>query len=106
MSSWLWRFILLVGLAPWSTVVGEEFRDPRRDAPSDALPARALARLGTTRFRTEGFTHPLALSPDGKRIALKCQPDELCLLDAATGLEVRRFSDDRIGTRYLAFSPD
>ena len=66
----------------------------RADAlPADALPEGALRRLGTTRFRLgTGEGDPvLAGSPDGKVLAVsKGQEKPIQLLDAQTGVEVRR----------------
>src|SRR5262249_21215293 len=50
-------------------------------------------RLGTSRFRLETGRQTLALSPDGKTLAV-VGPDrqQVSLLDPATGRELRRFT--------------
>jgi WD40 repeat protein len=78
----------------------------RTDPHGDPLPAGALARLGTLRFRTLGHTHTAALSPDGALIAVAGDQDSIALLEAASGKEVRRLTADAIGVQNLMFSPD
>jgi RNA polymerase sigma factor (sigma-70 family) len=95
---------------------------PRLDADGRLLPAGAVHRLGSRRFRVEGGWSCFALpTPDGKHVLVQPQPrlsasaaQGLMLLDAATGLRVRAFEDGRrvpkVMAHYVvrpaAFSPD
>jgi WD40 repeat protein len=70
---------------------GEEGR-PR---PQADLPAGAVARFGTLRFRHPNLpVRALAYSPDGKRIASAGDRVGIILWDAVTGKEVRRLRHD------------
>jgi RNA polymerase sigma factor (sigma-70 family) len=60
---------------------------PRTDAHSDPLPAEALARLGTVRFRHANNITSLAFTPDGKQVVSHGE-DGIRVWDAATGREV------------------
>jgi RNA polymerase sigma factor (sigma-70 family) len=64
----------------------------RTDRYGDPLPAEAVARLGTIRFRSE-TNYLLAYTPDGKFLVTGGQ-SAVVLLDAATGKEVRRLGTD------------
>jgi WD40 repeat protein len=78
---------------------------PRPDASGDPLPDEAVQRLGSTRFRAEGYGYA-ALSPDGKRIAVP-GPAGVVLLDAESGKEVERFAVQNFGGNFPpTFSPD
>jgi RNA polymerase sigma factor (sigma-70 family) len=76
---------------------------PPRDLFGDPLPAGALARLGTVRFRQGNFVYGLLLSPDGKTVVSYGGNQAITFWDAATGREVRRFPK---GARVAAFTPD
>src|SRR5262245_54748712 len=78
----------------------------RVDAYGDPLPAGALARLGTVRFRSGDYISAVALAPDGKTLAVAEQRQVIRFLDAATGKELRRLRVDHQGAETLAFSPD
>jgi RNA polymerase sigma factor (sigma-70 family) len=81
----------------------------RSEVHGDPLPAGAIARLGTKRFRYEGRADALAFTPDGKWIAGYVN-DSVTVWDAVTGLE--RFTLPKLrpfgtpGPGGLAISPD
>jgi RNA polymerase sigma factor (sigma-70 family) len=94
---------------------------PRLDADGRPLPAEAIYRLGSRRFRVEGACGFALPTPDGKHILVQPQPrlsgypaQELVLVDAETGLRVRAFEDSRrvpkfhgaAAVRPASFSPD
>jgi RNA polymerase sigma factor (sigma-70 family) len=96
-------------------------KGPRLDADGRPLPAGALHRLGSRRFRLEGWNSFLLPTPDGKHLLTQPHPrlssypaQGLMLLDADTGLRLLAFEDSwRVpkltGTddmRPAAFSPD
>jgi WD40 repeat protein len=61
----------------------------RTDEFGDPLPPRALARIGTIRFRQQ-TPWCLAFSPDGKRLASGGYDHEVRLWDPDTGKEIGR----------------
>jgi WD40 repeat protein len=86
---------------------------PKTDAPppaaasaADPLPAGALARLGTARFRLGQYVGMAALSADGKHLAIQANGLELALLDTATGKQVQSIKTNGGGSRALLFAPD
>jgi WD40 repeat protein/beta-lactamase regulating signal transducer with metallopeptidase domain len=60
------------------------------DLYGDSLPAGAVARGGTLRYRHN--TTSIAYSPDGKMLASGGNDNKIRLFDAATGKEIRRLS--------------
>jgi WD40 repeat protein len=108
------RVALVLPLALWTALAGRA--DPpngakpaRLDAHGDPLPEGAVARLGTVRFRPTGYqgNSALALSPDGKVVALIGQfDDHLVFFDTATGKEVRRVKIPQSSQNFLIYSPD
>jgi WD40 repeat protein len=82
---------------------------PRMDACGSPLPDAALARFGTTRFRTPPGAFAVALAPDGQLLAVASMGG-VCILDAITGAEVRRIrgapGSPLSGGLGLQFSPD
>jgi RNA polymerase sigma factor (sigma-70 family) len=76
------------------------------DQFGDPLPPRALARMGTIRFRHGDQVEAMSLSPDGRTLATASRDETVCLWDMATGQEVRRLPDHQGSLRFLAFSRD
>ena len=64
------------------------------DAQGDPLPAGALLRIGTSRYRDGGSTNEAILSPDGKTVATASEAG-IMLFDLATGK--RTLLDHRFG---------
>ena len=77
-------FSFLATIAVATSAAGEP---PRLDVNGDPLPAGAVARLGSTRWRNIG---PFRYSPDGKAIVHLAPDGSVVWLDADTGREVRR----------------
>jgi WD40 repeat protein len=73
-------------------------------SPREALPAGAVRRLGTTRFRTGSRILCVAFSPDGKILATGGGDDPVRLWDAETGKEIRQLKDTWVFA--IAFSPN
>jgi RNA polymerase sigma factor (sigma-70 family) len=98
-----------------------EGKAPARDADGRPLPAGAIQRLGSRRFRIEGRSDFILPTPDGKYVLIHPQPSlsasaaqGLMLLDLETGLRVRSFEggwrvpkcNSLEAIRPAAFSPD
>ncbi|AWM39633.1 ECF RNA polymerase sigma factor SigW [Gemmata obscuriglobus] len=81
------------------------------DAQGDALPAGAILRIGTLRYRDGAGTNNAALSPDGKTIATTSESG-LTLLDLATGRRTLWIGNSegpngfQANGSLLAFAPD
>lgn len=82
------------------------------DLPEEPLPPGAVKRFGTRRFRIDQGVGALALSPDGKTLAVNAGNSNTLLFFALPdGLELgrHRFESDGGGfsfVRPVAFSPD
>jgi len=83
-------------------------KQPHVDLYGDPLPPRALARLGTIRFRQGGDVNGLAFSPDGKFLASAggWSDRSVHLWEVATAKEVRLFTGPKQNVHTVAFSPD
>jgi RNA polymerase sigma factor (sigma-70 family) len=75
-----------------------------RDQDGEPLPAEALSRLGTTRFRHGGLISSLTFTLDGKSL-VSFGEDGVRLWDVATGKERPRPIEEKLG-RGFALSPD
>jgi WD40 repeat protein/DNA-directed RNA polymerase specialized sigma24 family protein len=88
---------------PTATPVSEK-PQVQRDRAGDPLPADALSRLGTTRFRQGAIIDHLAFGPGGKTLA-SCGRDGLRFWDAADGKEIHPFAVPP-HAQGIAVSPD
>jgi RNA polymerase sigma factor (sigma-70 family) len=68
------------------------------DSLVDALPERAVSRLGTLRFRGTATIDQIVVVPGGKQLLALSRYDAISLWDAATGAEIRRFEAPRSRT--------
>lgn len=77
-----------------------------KQAESDPLPANAIARFGTSRFRPGGSVTALAFEPSGKRLASWSESgrgaEQFTLWDAETGKELR--ANQTASNSLVAFS--
>src|SRR5207302_1339955 len=78
---------------------------PRLDRTGDPLPAGALARMGTARWRHGGAVTSLAFAPGGKVVATAGRDGTACLWDAASGRDLRRLRGHRGEVLAVAFGP-
>jgi WD40 repeat protein len=104
-----WRFVVLAGILgsvpglaqdpPKTTATAQETKKPQAakpvafDAQGDPLPAEALARLGTLRWRHASPVNYLAFLSDGKKLLTASQDQSIRLWEVATGKELKRFSN-------------
>jgi RNA polymerase sigma factor (sigma-70 family) len=68
---------------------------PRLDRYGDPLPADALVRLGTVRFRHGYLIETVAVAADGKSAVTHGSDNTIRFWDLETGKELRRFRQDR-----------
>lgn len=92
-------FFLLV------TLLGADDPTTAKDNFGDPLPAGAVARLGTVRFRLGGSVEAVIYSPDGKLIAAAGGNGRVRIWDLQ-GREVRTFVAGKGELKALAFSAD
>jgi WD40 repeat protein len=96
--------LLALGVAASGEPSGPAVK-PRTDPFGDPLPAGALARLGTVRFRITDYP-VAALSPDAKVWAVFNRGDTVRLLNTDMTQEIAQFKVNRAGSNQLTFSPD
>src|SRR5438105_436168 len=81
------------GYSTTTTEAAPEAKVPATaDLHGDPLPAGALARLGTTRWRHGANVTFVAFGSDGNTLITAGQDDTIRLWDMATGKEIRRFA--------------
>jgi WD40 repeat protein len=87
-----WRWAVLAGAALAGSAAAPAAPVPvRADRDGEPLPAGALARLGTLRWRHGTNVSHVAFLPDGKAVLTASQDGIVRLWDRQTGKEVRRF---------------
>jgi RNA polymerase sigma factor (sigma-70 family) len=85
---------------------GAEKYRANADVDRDALPAQALARIGTLRFRHGSVITSLALSPDGQTVASASWDQTVRLWDAASGKPKGVYKGHQAKVNAVAFSPN
>jgi WD40 repeat protein len=96
----------LLAASPLTWAGAPDRAEPARaDLHGDPLPPRAIARLGTARWRTGAQITDLVYSPDGKTLAAGSR-GRLYLFDAATGEVKKCFRPKLDHIYFFAFSPD
>lgn len=100
--SYLVRALLLLSLP--AALAAEPA--PRLDGQGDPLPAHALARLGSTRWRQQWSIADLSYSADGKFLAARSYEEGFCLWDAATGRRLFKLSLGESSQWFTACSGD
>jgi RNA polymerase sigma factor (sigma-70 family) len=77
-----------------------------KDQFGDALPADALLRLGTLRFRSGGVVRTLAFTKDGKTLLCAGWDNTIRRWDAQTGAELKPLTVPEKGLQDAAVSAD
>jgi WD40 repeat protein len=95
---------LLVAVSPGAGAAAGEEAKPATDLYGDALPAGAVARLGTVRLRHGCLG--LVFAPGGKVLASAGTDRLVRLWEVATGKEVRQFKGHAHYVSAVAFSAD
>src|SRR5262249_24660707 len=109
--SLVFGLLVLAGLAQGTgTPLAADEKKPATDRYGDALPAGAIARLGTVRFRHASQVVSVGYSPNGKLLVTAGFDQAVRLWDTATGKEKFRFPlegrPQKFGEQVLAFAPD
>jgi RNA polymerase sigma factor (sigma-70 family) len=76
------------------------------DLFGDPLPAGAIARLGTVRWRHDDFVYLVAMPPNGKTVVSAGYDRFVRVWDFATGKELRRFGPGRTVEPIPANEPE
>ena len=79
---------------------------PKTDRYGDPLPAGAVMRLGTVRFRQAQSIRNIVYSPDGRLVVTGSGQHVLLLCDAQDGKMLRQLDLPSEDVRAFAFSPD
>jgi WD40 repeat protein len=96
---------LLIASPVWAQEPAKPSDQPPSDLYGDPLPAGALRRLGTVRFRQE-YVHDMAFMPDGKSLVVESS-GRLVQWDVATGKPLRIIPTSPSGNyRSLGLSRD
>jgi RNA polymerase sigma factor (sigma-70 family) len=72
----------------------------------DLATGKLVRCLGAETFGGQGWRGLLAVSTDGSRLALRAGKQEVAVVDARTGKELRRFDGGEPLRRWAAFTPD
>jgi WD40 repeat protein len=100
-----YAWALMLALMSVSTLAAQSNAKPRLDAYGDPLPDRAIARLGTLRWKHECDVNSVLYSPDGKKILTATY--EPHLWDASTGKKLPPLANqEKYYFYHGAFSPD
>lgn len=99
---------VLVCLSRASLALPDDLSAPARvDLYGDPLPAGAISRLGTLRFRLPGIATTATFSPDGKLLAVGGWFKGVVGMDVANGKTVSRLGAGSVaGADRIAFSAD
>jgi WD40 repeat protein len=101
------RFTICVALI---AVAGAPGADPSHsgkvDQAGDPLPAGAIARIGTTRYRLGGTFNQVFLTPDGAIAIGNAAGQDVVFWEAATGKRVDSFQDPDLYEWTADLSPD
>src|SRR5262245_28229494 len=89
-----------------SAPLPREMKRTPTDKMGDALPAGAVARLGTLRLRHLDRVFGLAFAPDGKTLASASHDHTAAIWDTRTGRLLHRLRGHRYAVDCVAYSPD
>ena len=77
----------------------------RRDCFNDPLPAGALARMGTVRFRHKAGGTAVFFLPNGRELVTAADDGSLRFWDRASGRQLRSFKGHKDTVEWVAFAP-
>ncbi len=106
--SWIVSLIAVLAVSPRASTADKPVALPRTDLYGDPLPAGAIARLGTVRFRHKGDGLPgLAFLADSKTlISATFEDHAIQLWEASSGRLLREISTGTVSIRCFALSPN